>query len=372
MIMTAKGLAGVIVGETAISTVGKAGAGLTYRGYSIEDLARHATFEEVAYLLIYGKLPNASELNAYNERLAKLRVLPAPLCEMLEALPMSTHPMDVLRTGASMIGSLEPEGEGGRGAAYVADRLIASMTSMLGYWHRFAHRKQRVDTQSDEVGLAGHFLRLITDANPRESARKTLDTILVLYAEHEFNASTFTGRVVTSTLADTYSAVVAAIGALRGPLHGGANEAAMELIASFETPPEAEKSIKSMLDARRLIMGFGHRVYKSGDPRSDIVKELARGLAQESGNSTYFDISERIEQVMMREKGLHPNLDFYSATAYHLCGVPTVMFTPIFAVSRTSGWVAHVIEQRDGNRLIRPNADYTGPPAREFVKLHDR
>ncbi len=372
MTMTAKGLAGVIVGETAISTVGKAGAGLTYRGYSIEDLAQHATFEEVAYLLVYGKLPNRSELDAYNERLAKLRELPPDVCLMLESLPMSTHPMDVLRTGASMIGSIEPEGEEGRGAPYVADRLMGAMASMLGYWHRYSHLKQRVPTQSDEVGLAGHFLRLITDQKPEEMARRALDTILVLYAEHEYNASTFTGRVVTSTLADTYSAVVAAIGALRGPLHGGANEAAMELIASFDTPQEAEKSIKHMLEARRLIMGFGHRVYKSGDPRSVIVKELARNLAIEGSNTTYFDISERIEEVMMREKGLHPNLDFYSATAYHLCGIPTEMFTPLFAVSRTSGWVAHVIEQRDDNRLIRPNADYTGPPAQEYVRLQDR
>ena len=372
MTMTAKGLAGVIVGETAISTVGKAGAGLTYRGYSIEDLAQHATFEEVAYLLIYGKLPNGNELAAYNDRLAKLRELPADVCSMLESLPMSTHPMDVLRTGASMIGSLEPEGEGGRGAPYVADRLMGTMTSMLGYWHRYAHLKQRVDTQSDEVGLAGHFLRLITDQKPKETAQRALDAILVLYAEHEYNASTFTGRVVTSTLADTYSAVVAAIGALRGPLHGGANEASMELIASFDNPQQAEKSIKHMLDARRLIMGFGHRVYKNGDPRSDIVKELARTLATKDSNTSYFDISERIEEVMMREKGLHPNLDFYSATAYHLCGVPTAMFTPLFAVSRTSGWVAHVIEQRDDNSLIRPNADYTGPPAQDYVELQDR
>ncbi len=372
MTMTAKGLAGVIVGETAISTVGKAGAGLTYRGYSIGDLAAHATFEEVAYLLIYGKLPKQNELDAYNLRLARLRELPPDVCSMLESLPMSTHPMDVLRTGASMIGSLEPEGQDGRGAPYAADRLMGTMTSMLGYWHRYAHFKQRVDTQSDEVGLAGHFLRLITDKKPNETARRALDTIFVLYAEHEYNASTFTGRVVTSTMADTYSAVVAAIGALRGPLHGGANEAAMELIASFDTPQDAEKSIKNMLDARRLIMGFGHRVYKNGDPRSDIVKELARKLGSESANTTYFDISERIEEVMMREKGLHPNLDFYSATAYHLCGIPTEMFTPLFAVSRTSGWVSHVIEQRADNSLIRPNAEYTGPPAQEYVALKDR
>ena len=243
---------------------------------------------------------------------------------------------------------------------------------MLGYWYRYTHRNQRIDTQTSESGLAAHFLRLLSDQSPSDTARRALDTILVLYAEHEFNASTFTGRVVTSTLADTYSAVVAAIGALRGPLHGGANETAMELIASFDTPQQAEKSIKHMLDARRLIMGFGHRVYKNGDPRSDIVKELARELAHRNNDTAYFDISERIEQVMMREKGLHPNLDFFSATAYHLCGIPTIMFTPLFAVSRTAGWVAHVIEQRDDNRLIRPNAEYTGPPAQTYVPLQER
>ena len=372
MTITAKGLAGVVVGETAISTVGKAGAGLTYRGYDIQDLAQHATFEEVAYLLIYGKLPNINELAAYNARITKLRELSPAVCSMLENLPMSTHPMDVLRTGASMIGAIEPEGEEGRAAPYIADRLMGSMISMLAYWYRYAHLKKRIDTQSDEVGLAGHFLRLLTDSEPNETARRALDTIFVLYAEHEFNASTFAGRVVTSTLADTYSAVVAAIGALRGPLHGGANEAAMELIASFDTPQQAEKSIKHMLDARRLIMGFGHRVYKNGDPRSDIVKELARKLASDQSNTTYFDIAERIETVIMREKGLHPNLDFYSAIAYHLCGIPTEMFTPLFAVSRTSGWVAHVIEQRNGNSLIRPNAEYTGPPAQTYIEIQDR
>ncbi len=372
MTITAKGLAGVVVGDTAISTVGKAGAGLTYRGYDITDLAPHATFEEVAYLLIYGKLPNPNELASYNARLKKLRDLPPALCSMLEHLPMSTHPMDVLRTGASMIGVIEPEGQEGRAAPYVADRLMGTMTSMLVYWYRYSHLKKRIDTQSDEPGLAGHFLRLLTDHEPNETARRALDTIFVLYAEHEFNASTFAGRVVASTLADTYSAVVAAIGALRGPLHGGANEAAMELIASFDSPQQAEKSIKHMLNARRLIMGFGHRVYKNGDPRSDIVKDLARKLAIEKSNTTYFEIAERIESVMMREKGLHPNLDFYSAIAYHLCGIPTEMFTPLFAVSRTSGWVAHVIEQRNGNSLIRPNAEYTGPSLQTYIELQDR
>ncbi len=367
-----RGLAGVVVGDTAISTVGKAGAGLTYRGYSIEDLAASSTYEEVAYLLIYGKLPNSRELQAYRTRLAELRVLPEGVKRALENLPMGAHPMDVLRTGASFIGSLEPEGEGGISAAGVGDRLIASMTSMLPYWYRFAHRGQRVETQSDEATIAGHFLRLMNDSPPDELSVQTLDTILVLYAEHEYNASTFTGRVVASTLADTYSAVVGAIGALRGPLHGGANEAAMELIASFDSPGEAEKSIKNMLDARRLIMGFGHRVYKDGDPRSDIIKELARKLSMEHEDTLFFDISERIEEVMMREKGLHPNLDFYASTAYHRCGIPTSMFTPLFAVSRTAGWVAHVIEQRKNNRLIRPNADYTGPPAQKYVQLADR
>ena len=372
MISIDKGLAGVIVGETAISTVGKAGAGLTYRGYSIQDLAARSTFEEVAYLLIYGKLPNVDQLDAYCARLKNLRELPKEVKAVLENIPMSAHPMDVLRTGASIIGTLEPENEQGRSAAYVADRLIASMTSILPYWYRFANRKQRVETQTDEATIAGHFLRMLTGRDPDELARKTLDTILILYAEHEYNASTFTARVVASTLADTYSAVVAAIGALIGPLHGGANEAAMELIGSFDTPLEAEKAISNMLSARRLIMGFGHRVYKNGDPRSDIVKELARSLSEQTGNNRHFLVSERIESVMMREKGLYPNLDFYAATAYNLCGVPTPMFTPLFAISRTSGWVAHIIEQRNDNRLIRPNADYTGPSAKEYVQLQNR
>ncbi len=367
-----RGLAGVVVGDTAISTVGKAGAGLTYRGYSIEDLAASSTYEEIAYLLIYGKLPNVRELDAYRARLTKLRVLPQGVKRALENLPMATHPMDVLRSGVSFIGSLESEGESGLSAAGVGDRLIASMASMLPYWYRFAHRGQRIETQSEESTIAGHFLRLMNDSESNDLSIQTLDTILVLYAEHEYNASTFTARVIASTLADTYSAVVGAIGALRGPLHGGANEAAMELIASFDSPAEAEKAIKNMLDARRLIMGFGHRVYKSGDPRSDIIKELARDLSVKSGDTLLFDISERIEEVVMREKGLFPNLDFYAATAYHLCGIPTSMFTPLFAVSRTAGWVAHVIEQRKNNRLIRPSADYTGPPAQGYVELADR
>ena len=366
------GLAGVTVGSTSISTVGKAGAGLTYRGYSIEDLAAHASFEEVAYLLIYGKLPNERELGHYRDRLRGMSELPEPVLSVLRSMPMSSSPMDVIRTGASLIGVLEPEDEGGRSAAYVADRLMASMLSMLCYWHRYANRRVAISTVSRDSKLAESFLTMLGGSPPDERTMWALDTIFMLYAEHEYNASTFAARVIASTLADTYSSVVAAIGALRGPLHGGANESAMELIASFDSPLDAEKSIRHMLKARRLVMGFGHRVYKNGDPRSLIVKELARDLCSERGGSELFDIAERIERVMMDEKGLFPNLDFYAALAYHYCGIPTPMFTPLFAVSRTSGWVAHVIEQRSDNTLIRPNAEYTGPEARPYVFIANR
>ena len=366
------GLAGVTVGTTAISTVGKAGAGLTYRGYSIQDLAASASFEEVAYLLIYGKLPTAGEVAAYRSRLRNMSELPAPVLDALRAMPMSSHPMDVIRSGASLIGVLEPEDANGRSAAHVADRLMASMLSMLCYWYRHANRRVAISTVAAEDTLAGNFLQMLTGKPSDSRSRDALDTIFVLYAEHEYNASTFAARVVASTLADAYSSVVAAIGALRGPLHGGANEAAMELIGSFDSPLDAEKSIKQMLKARRLVMGFGHRVYKSGDPRSEIVKELARGLCADRGGGELFDIAERIERVMMDEKGLFPNLDFYASLAYHYCGVPTSMFTPLFAVSRTAGWLAHVIEQRGDNTLIRPNADYDGPPARAYVSLAER
>ena len=366
------GLAGVTVGATAISTVGKAGAGLTYRGYSIEELAQHASFEEVAYLLVYGKLPSAIQLQAYRERLSGMSKLPDAVLSALRGMPMSAHPMNVIRTGASLMGVLEPEDESGRSAAYVADRLMASMSSMLCYWYRYVNRRVEISTEASQDTLAGNFLAMLTGKSPDSEATRALDTIFVLYAEHEYNASTFAARVIASTLADTYSSVAAAIGALRGPLHGGANEAAMELISSFDSPLDAEKSIRNMLKARRLVMGFGHRVYKKGDPRSAIVKDLARRLCANRGGAVLFEIAERIEQVMMDEKGLFPNLDFYAALAYHYCGVPTHMFTPLFAVSRTSGWVAHVIEQRAGNTLIRPNAEYTGPDATPFVPIHER
>ena len=370
--MTNAGLEGLIAGRTGIATVGKAGTGLTYRGYRIEDLAEHSTFEEIAYLLIYNKLPNAAELTAYKKRLTGLQSLPEALRSVLEQIPASAHPMDVMRTGCSMLGTLEPDGERGRNEAAIADRLIASFGSMLLYWYMFKNRVQRIETASGEDTIAGHFLRLLTGKEPDPLKKRALDVSLILYAEHEFNASTFTARVVTSTLADIYSAITAAIGALRGPLHGGANEAAMELVSQFESPAVAEKGVMQMLAARRLIMGFGHRVYKNGDPRSGIIKSWAKQLADAAGDREHFDISERIEEVMMREKGMHTNLDFFAATAYHLCGIPTSMFTPVFVISRTAGWAAHVIEQRNDNRLIRPLADYTGPEPRDYVQIADR
>jgi len=370
--MTSSGLNGITAGSSGISTVGQEGVGLTYRGYSITDLAADSTFEEVAYLLIYGKLPSQQQLDAYKKKLSGMRSLPDALENLLEALPASTHPMDVLRTGTSLLGTLESEGEDGRTAVSVGDRLIASFGSMLAYWYRFHSRNERIETESDEDTVAGHFLSLMSGKPADPLRRDALDTTLVLYAEHEFNASTFAARVITSTLSDTYSAIGGAIGALRGPLHGGANEAAMELVSSFDSPRDADKSLMHMLAARRLVMGFGHRVYKNGDPRSPVVKELAKRLSESAGNMSYFDISERLEEVMMREKSMFPNLDFYAATAYHMCGIPTAMFTPVFVIARTSGWIAHVIEQRGDNKLIRPLSDYTGPEPRAYVRVAER
>jgi 2-methylcitrate synthase len=365
------GLAGIIAGNTAIATVGKEGKGLTYRGYSIHDLAEHSTFEEVAYLLIYGQLPNAAQLREYKEKLRGLRRLPQPLKTVLEQIPGNTHPMDVMRTGCSMLGTLEPEGST-RDQIAVANRLTACFSSMLLYWHHYQSSGKNIDTATDDDSTAGHFLHLLHQKRPDELQRRAVDVSLILYAEHEYNASTFTARAITSTLPDFYSAVTGAIGALRGPLHGGANEAAMELLEQFSTPAEAEQGVLKMIAAKKLIMGFGHRVYKISDPRSDVIKAWAEKLGKAKGDERFYPVSERIEQVMRREKRLFPNLDFYSASAYHFCGIPTAMFTPLFVVARITGWAAHIIEQRADNRLIRPNADYIGPEPRPFVPIAQR
>lgn len=353
------GLAGITAGETAICTVGAVGHELRYRGYSIEDLAEQASFEEVAYLLIYGELPSQAILTTYQTKLKKLRKLPAALKLVLEHIPENAHPMDVLRTGCSMLGTLEPESTN-HNHFEIADRLIALFPTMLTYWLR----KEEID--SPEGSIAGFFLHSLLHQRPDELKRRAVEVSLILYAEHEFNASTFAARVTASTLSDFYSAITSAISTLRGPLHGGANEAAMELIQRFKTPDEAERGVKEMLAHKELIMGFGHRVYTERDPRSDIIQQWSRQLAEAVGDKTLYPVSVRIEQIMRQEKKLFPNADFYSATAYHFCGIRTDLFTPLFVMSRITGWAAHVIEQRANNKLIRPSATYTGPGPRIY------
>jgi 2-methylcitrate synthase len=367
----AGGLAGISAGATSICTVGKEGAGLTYRGYDIYDLADNACFEEVAYLLHYGKLPTRAELDAYVERLKGMRGLPAALKTTLETVPADAHPMDVLRTGCSLLGNLEPEGDFAR-QLDVADRLLASFPSMLLYWWRFHTEGVRIDTVTGNDSVAGHFLELLHGKAPSEFHRRILDVSLILYAEHEFNASTFTSRVIAATLSDFHSAVTGAIGALRGPLHGGANEAAMELIQMFDTAPAADRGVREMLAAKAKIMGFGHRVYTTSDPRNKVMKAFSRQLAEERGDQVIFPVAEAIEKVMWDEKKLFPNADFYSASAYHFMGIPTALFTPIFVCSRTTGWAAHVMEQRADNRLIRPAADYIGPGLQRWTPIEQR
>jgi 2-methylcitrate synthase len=365
------GLRGTSAGTTAICTVGSGGDALHYRGYSVEDLAAHSVFEEVAYLLLYGKLPNKAELDAYLKRLHGMRGLPAALKEVLERIPASAHPMDVLRTGCSMLGTLEPEGSFAR-QHDVADRLLASFPSMMGYWFRFTKDGKRVETETPDRTIAGHILRMITGKEPSEEQRRFMESSLITYAEHEFNASTFTARVITATLSDMYSAVTGAIGALRGPLHGGANEAAMELIEKFRTPEEAAVGVKAMLARKEKIMGFGHAVYKLKDPRNAINKMWSKRLAAGSNEAYLYDVSAAVEKVMADEKKLFANADFFSASAYHFAGIATPLMTPLFVCARTSGWCAHIIEQRADNKLIRPSADYIGPAPRDFVAIEKR
>ena len=365
------GLAGVSAGSTALCTVGKEGAGLTYRGYDIYDLADNAGFEEVAYLLMHGKLPNREELAAYIAKIKSMRGLPDAVKTVLEATPASAHPMDVLRTAVSVLGNVEPEGDFSN-QMETADRLLAVLPSMLLYWHRFHTDGKRIDVETDDDSIAGHFLHMLHDKPPSELHRKCLDTTLILYAEHEFNASTFTARVITATLSDMHSAITGAIGALRGPLHGGANEAAMELIQRFDDVESAKAGVLGMLERKEKIMGFGHRVYTVSDPRNSVNKRMSKTLAEERGDMTLFDVSDVIEKVMWDEKKLFANADFFAASVYHFMGIPTYLFTPIFVCSRITGWTAHVMEQRANNKLIRPAAEYTGPGLLKFVPIDER
>ncbi|MGB2109919.1 MAG: bifunctional 2-methylcitrate synthase/citrate synthase [Marinobacter vinifirmus] len=366
------GLRGQVAGETALCTVGKTGTGLTYRGYDITDLADNAQFEEVAYLLLRGKLPNQAELDAYKGKLKSLRTLPDALKLVLEQIPKDAHPMDVMRTGCSMLGNLETEQDFSEQDDKI-DRMLATFPAIITYWYRFAHEGVRIDTantESDSIG--GVFLELLHGKKPSELHEQVMNVSLILYAEHEFNASTFTARVCASTLSDIHSCVTGAIGSLRGPLHGGANEAAMELIQKFQTPEEAEAGLMGMLERKEKIMGFGHAIYSESDPRNAIIKKWSEKLAKEVGDTVLYPVSVRCEEVMWREKKLFCNADFFHASAYHFMGIPTELFTPIFVMSRVSGWTAHVKEQRANNRIIRPSAEYTGPEHQDWLPIGER
>ena len=365
------GLRGQSAGSTALCTVGVSGTGLTYRGYDITDLADNTCFEEVAYLIFHGHLPNQQELDAYRDVLKANRELPSTLLEVLERIPASAHPMDVMRTGCSMLGNLEPEGDF-ENQQRTADRLLGALPGIINYWYRFSHDGVRIDTATDEPSLAAHFLRTLSGESPNELHQQVMDTSLILYAEHEFNASTFTARVCASTLSDMHSCVTGAIGSLRGPLHGGANEAAMELIEKFATPDAATEGVRGMLERKDKIMGFGHAIYRTSDPRNVIIKQWAEKLADNVGDKVLYPVSCAIEKLMWDEKELFANADFFHASAYNAMGIPTKLFTPIFVCSRVSGWTAHVMEQRESNRIIRPSADYVGPEPRKVEPITER
>lgn len=365
------GLRGQVAGQTALSTVGKEGKGLTYRGYAIEDLSEKATFEEVAYMLLYGKLPNQDEYDSYTSKLRSYRDLPRELKNVLTAIPKETHPMDVLRTGTSMLGNLEPEGEF-ENQNDTADRILAAMPSIMTYWYRASHFGEDINTLTDHKTMGGQFLSLLTGSEPSDEHTRALDTSLICYAEHGFNASTFTARTCASTLSDMHSCITAAIGTLRGPLHGGANEAAMEMIEKFVSREDANVGVKNMLANKEKIMGFGHAVYSDEDPRNKIVKAWAKKLSANAPNPVIYEVSEEIEKVMSEEKNLFANTDFFMASAYNFLGIPTPIFTPLFVIGRTSGWAANVMEQRADNRIIRPSEEYIGPESAAWIEIQDR